>query len=894
VTDYSMLLARSLIDRAGAFAAYVRAVESRTTRTDDSFAICLRLFQGYADVFQRQVTIDANRIHDVHKRHDALTGLALTFLEREAYFDQYFARGSHKDVSRALLTMVTRELKSHGLEENLPVLTVGPPDNYEVGPQVLTGSPRFDLFNYLFGNFYALTDPSEERHLRSLSDYRPVSILSVPYMEGAQAIWHPIVLGHEIAHMRLNSDSTKFMVEIQTNDWIDEFEAELLVLFESYNQRREGQAPNRDLETPLQIRAILKNWVQEIACDLNAVRLFGPAGLTSIAQFLSAAGRRAEEPRKSHPPLQVRVRAMLQLLSSGGNDVLPPYAEAWKGYLLGAPTRSDADDRSDQPNAVSGLVAQYLSSLISNKFDAISAHVLSWGRPYRSRDRSAETAWLQREFLDGLPGATYCPEETRNDGSILPADILNAAWGARAVVDEVLSKGEGGLHDEGAAGSGHGSPPSAPAGESALLLYAPHLSLGQKRRRVDRLAAKALDSYDFALMFQAGGRNLKRYWFTETVPPAEENGAVLSGKLIERRLSIRNNRRIVISPLFEEDMQDSGVDLRLAPEFIAFRHSRTPVYDPLEEHFDPRTTQESVHVAWGEPFILHPGELVLAATLQYIAVPHDLTAQVITRSSFGRLGLITATAVGVQPGSRNCITLELVNHGRTPIALYPGARVAELVFFTIADPEEQPQPGTYAFATGPEFSMVHQDSDANALRHLGVTTAPRFHDGRRLFVSEVVQDDGASFSFVTDDFEIFSIAEQILSSLRVSSESRLVSSRDVAEEPTRSEGTQPLSASRLVESLGSVPDPVWYLLAGIAIFGKLIDFYVRLSRSAFTGVVIDASGDKLDCWTDSKLPKGVVLVKSQSGTDLVDLTRLGGEELGKIVARHLPGQARDD
>jgi deoxycytidine triphosphate deaminase len=51
----------------------------------------------------------------------------------------------------------------------------------------------------------------------------------------------------------------------------------------------------------------------------------------------------------------------------------------------------------------------------------------------------------------------------------------------------------------------------------------------------------------------------------------------------------------------------------------------------------------------GRSIHLHPNEMALGATLEYMALPPDLGAQVVTRSSYGRLGLITATAVQVHP-----------------------------------------------------------------------------------------------------------------------------------------------------------------------------------------------------------------------------------------------------
>ena len=127
--------------------------------------------------------------------------------------------------------------------------------------------------------------------------------------------------------------------------------------------------------------------------------------------------------------------------------------------------------------------------------------------------------------------------------------------------------------------------------------------------------------------------------------------------------------------------------------------------------------QERVHMSWGERFILHPQELVLASTLEYIVLPDNVAAQVLTRSSYGRLGLLTATAVQVQPGSRGCITLELVNQGETPIELSPAARVAQLMLWVVTEPCVV-RKGRYWFPVGPEFSKVSDDSDRGPLQAL--------------------------------------------------------------------------------------------------------------------------------------------------------------------------------
>ena len=63
------------------------------------------------------------------------------------------------------------------------------------------------------------------------------------------------------------------------------------------------------------------------------------------------------------------------------------------------------------------------------------------------------------------------------------------------------------------------------------------------------------------------------------------------------------------------------------------------------------------------------------------------------------------------------ITLELTNLGDAPIILYPGIRIAQLVFHKTEVDKEKP-PSKYQFAVGPQFSSIHKDRDLKILKKL--------------------------------------------------------------------------------------------------------------------------------------------------------------------------------
>jgi dCTP deaminase len=155
-----------------------------------------------------------------------------------------------------------------------------------------------------------------------------------------------------------------------------------------------------------------------------------------------------------------------------------------------------------------------------------------------------------------------------------------------------------------------------------------------------------------------------------------------------------------------------SVDVRLGTEFVIIQHTSLHHIDPtvraqLKEKIGKY--QERVRVGFGEQFVLHPNQLVLGSTLEYVGLPSDLAAVVVGRSSWGRLGVIIATATSVAPGFKGVITLELINGGQVPLILYPGIRIAQLVIEKTTS--QASYSGRYDFPTGPQFSRIHEDKD---------------------------------------------------------------------------------------------------------------------------------------------------------------------------------------
>jgi dCTP deaminase len=168
-------------------------------------------------------------------------------------------------------------------------------------------------------------------------------------------------------------------------------------------------------------------------------------------------------------------------------------------------------------------------------------------------------------------------------------------------------------------------------------------------------------------------------------------------------------KRLILMPLLDREQQvgPASIDVRLGTQFRIPRRIGGSGINPGGS-IEPALahSQQSETIAIGEPLWLHPGQFVLGATLEYLRFPAHLGGYVLGRSSWGRIGLLVATAIMIQPGFSGCLTLELVNHGESPIALYAGCRIAQLAVHTLSEPTEHGYRGRYVGPTAPQVAKL--------------------------------------------------------------------------------------------------------------------------------------------------------------------------------------------
>ncbi len=103
---------------------------------------------------------------------------------------------------------------------------------------------------------------------------------------------------------------------------------------------------------------------------------------------------------------------------------------------------------------------------------------------------------------------------------------------------------------------------------------------------------------------------------------------------------------------------------------------------------------------------LHPGQFILASTIEHFDIPTDVMAILHDKSSWARQGVVVQNTV-FEPGWKGYATLEITDHRYygEEIIIPSGSPIGQLVFHQLAASTEQPYCGKYQHQErGPQSS----------------------------------------------------------------------------------------------------------------------------------------------------------------------------------------------
>lgn len=464
-------------------------------------------------------------------------------------------------------------------------------------------------------------------------------------------------------------------------------------------------------------------WLSEIFADLFALRLFGPAPLLAFAA-LPLTDDELDQFAFSHPAPRLRLAEMLKQVERLG----------YRGFF--------GDKRIVSKRATTGEIEREVKAQCKTLFKklermAAGKHSLQERSQELGRDPVVEERKLRERLLtsnlekaipvvvrrvnEEIQGKYLCSPDEMEDVfhqiELLHHDLPPEVEGNNPrCLGLILTAGWLFWTTYGKAESESGSP---------------HEELFERRKRTNRLLSKGIEAATVQAEFEERKRHAPRRKASHSPPrkPTIPTDAAGSGILSAPDLLTRLNepsldKKLCITPLLEKDqIQADSIDLRLGNTFLVTRRTTFPVIDVTagEAEFRERIEQyqRRIYVPMGKPFYIHPGQFVLASSLEFLSMPRDLAGSLVGRTSWGRLGISVPTISKVAPGFKGCLTIEIKNLGEAPVPLYPGVRIAQLRVQTLS--REAAYRGRYEVPTSTEFSRIYEDAE---MRFLGELRSP--------------------------------------------------------------------------------------------------------------------------------------------------------------------------
>ena len=159
---------------------------------------------------------------------------------------------------------------------------------------------------------------------------------------------------------------------------------------------------------------------------------------------------------------------------------------------------------------------------------------------------------------------------------------------------------------------------------------------------------------------------------------------------VTRRLNppVEHAKSLVITPLLQEEdvigekSDVDAVDLRLGTHFLLPQVPPQPFFFPSRSF--AKATHFRVHVPLGGYLVVPAHQTVLGSTLEFLKLPVDLSGEILTKSSIARTFMVIETAPWIHPCYRGCLTLEIANVSNTPLLLYPGRLIGQLILMELS------------------------------------------------------------------------------------------------------------------------------------------------------------------------------------------------------------------
>lgn len=159
----------------------------------------------------------------------------------------------------------------------------------------------------------------------------------------------------------------------------------------------------------------------------------------------------------------------------------------------------------------------------------------------------------------------------------------------------------------------------------------------------------------------------------------------------------------LVSPFDPQLLNPCSYDLTLGEALLAQDESQR--WHP----FSPKNADKIAYTRRSRAKVMLPGEFLLATTKETITLPDNMAAQIVGKSSIGRMGLFIQNAGHIDPGFSGQVTLELFNASELILDLSEFDRICQIVFIPTMGPVEQSYAGKYQNQVGVTAARVDNE-----------------------------------------------------------------------------------------------------------------------------------------------------------------------------------------
>lgn len=148
------------------------------------------------------------------------------------------------------------------------------------------------------------------------------------------------------------------------------------------------------------------------------------------------------------------------------------------------------------------------------------------------------------------------------------------------------------------------------------------------------------------------------------------------GKSVKTKYTEKGTQKIL-----SYGLSSYGYDIRLAREELkVFTNLHSTIVDPRKVDPQCYTTPE---IRWDEDgleYVLQPpNSLMLGHTIEWFNIPRDILATCLGKSTYARVG-VSLIVTPLEPEWSGNLVVEIVNHTNSPVKIYPGQGIGQLMF----------------------------------------------------------------------------------------------------------------------------------------------------------------------------------------------------------------------